>query len=569
MMQIPKKTQLTTVGVMSLTAVVLILGYVLIVTASVSTDRQLFGFFIALYLAVWGGYALVATIPRDEVRNQFILTTFSLGLALAMLEFPVWLKLVNYRELFAISGGFDWEHPGYLPDRELLWKPKPNQTVKVQVSRGNIGRALCLAPHPEEPFELIYDKNGFRNEEDLASADIAVIGDSYVESQMMPGSQLLTARLAELTKQTVANLGQSGYGPQQELAVLKRYALPLHPKTIVWVFYEGNDLLNARGYADQVEALKATWGRADSFWYRSFTKNSVAWLTRSLENCAPNQNEIRQAARTMVMDSKGKPHKLYVKGRSAATTLTAQEWEDLQKVATSLDEAYQLALQEGARFMVVFAPVAYRVYHNISEFEDVEGGSTQWLLNDLPHRLHDIVADISPEIDYLDLTPALQSAARKNTLVFLPDDTHWTADGHRIVAETLAQALTDEKRSYVELSVHEEVKKASFPSAGAFMIRSLDGTIRYWSKGAQKLYGWEPSEVRGAVSHQLLKTLFPMPLEVIENEVRITSHWEGRLVHQRRDGSNVVVTSRWGLLQAPEYPAEKMIIVEVNGGADS
>lgn len=569
MMQIPKKTQLTTRVVVGLTAVVLILGYVLIVTVRVSTFLQLFGLFIASYLTVWGGYAAVTTIPRAEIRNQFLLTTFSVGVALVMLEFPVWLKLVNYREIFAISDGYDWEQPGYVPDKELLFKPKSNQTIKVQVNRGNIGRSLCLASHSEEPFELIYDKNGFRNEKDLAGADIAVIGDSYIESQMMPGAQLVTTRLAELTKQTVANLGQSGYGPQQELAVLKRFANPLHPKTIVWVFYEGNDLLNARGYSDQLEALKATWGRADSFWYRSFTKNSLAWLTRSLQDCIPIEGEIRQTARTIVMDSNGEPHQLYVKGRSASTTLTAQEWEDLQKVATSLDEAYQLALQEGARFMVVFAPVAYRVYHDINEFEDVGGGGTRWALNDLPDRLHDIVTDISPEIDYLDLTPALQSAARKNTLVFLPDDTHWTADGHQVVAETLAQALTDEKRFYVELPVHEEVKKPSFPSAGAFMIRSLDGTIRYWSKGAQKLYGWEPAAVQGAVSHQLLKTVFPMSLAVIEKEVRVANHWEGPLIHQRRDGSNIVVSSRWRLLQDSESLPETKIIVEVNREADS
>ena len=569
MMRIPKKTQLTTTVVAGLTGVGLIVGYVLIVMASASNNQQLFSFIIASYLAGWGGYALVTTIPRGEIRNQFILTTFSLGLALAMLELPVWLKLVNYREIFAISDGFDWEHPGYVPDRELLFKPIPNRTIKLQVSRGNIGRALCLAPHPEEPFELIYDKNGFRNEEDLTNADIAVIGDSYVESQMMPGSRLVTTRLATITKQTVANLGQSGYGPQQELAVLKRFARPLHPKTIIWVFYEGNDLLNARDYANQVEALKATWGRADSFWYRSFTKNSLAWVTRVFQDCAPNQNEIRQAARTVVMDSNGNPHKLYVKGRSVSSTLTAQEWEDLQKVAAILDEAHQLALQEGARFMVVFAPVAYRVYHNISEFQDMDGVGTRWDVNDLPERLRSIVADISPEIDYVDLTPALRSAARKNTMVFLHDDTHWTADGHQVVAETLAQALTGGKRSYVEVPAQQDVKEGSFLAGDAFLVRSLDGTIRYWSKGAQKLYGWEPSEVQGKVSHQVLKTVFPEPIEVIEKDVQGMKHWEGRLVHQRRDGSTVAVISRWGLQQALKSPSEKMLIIEVNSGADS
>lgn len=72
-------------------------------------------------------------------------------------------------------------------------------------------------------------------------ADVVVIGDSYVESPMLPGSSLLTTQLSHQLQTSVANLGISGYGPEQELVVLKRYALNLQPKTIVWVFFEGND----------------------------------------------------------------------------------------------------------------------------------------------------------------------------------------------------------------------------------------------------------------------------------------------------------------------------------------
>ena len=165
-----------------------------------------------------------------------------------LVELPAFLNLIDYRRTFSISGSLLGEEPGYLPDPELVSKPESYHNVKMEFSRGNLGEVLCLPSHPAEPFELKYDKNGFRNDEDFASADIAVIGDSYVESPMLPSSMLATTRLAKLMQQTVANLGQSGYGPQQELAVLKRYALPLHPKSVVWVFYEGNDLRDAERY---------------------------------------------------------------------------------------------------------------------------------------------------------------------------------------------------------------------------------------------------------------------------------------------------------------------------------
>ena len=52
-----------------------------------------------------------------------------------------------------------------------------------------------------------------------------------------------------------------------------------------------------------------------------------------------------------------------------------------------------------------------------------------------------MIAGISPDIGFLDLTSALKDAARENNLVFLSDDTHWSSEGHRVVAEALAGAL--------------------------------------------------------------------------------------------------------------------------------
>ena len=48
-------------------------------------------------------------------------------------------------------------------------------------------------------------------------------------------------------------------------------------------------------------------------------------------------------------------------------------------------------------------------------------------------------------------------------------------------------------------------------------------------------------------SHDLLKTVFPQPLVEIESQVYESSHWEGELVHRRRDGTEVIVSSRWAL----------------------
>jgi PAS domain S-box-containing protein len=42
---------------------------------------------------------------------------------------------------------------------------------------------------------------------------------------------------------------------------------------------------------------------------------------------------------------------------------------------------------------------------------------------------------------------------------------------------------------------------------GAFMARDLDGTIRFWSKGCERLYGWTAEEAIGQPAHALLRRL--------------------------------------------------------------
>src|SRR6185503_7931621 len=77
------------------------------------------------------------------------------------------------------------------------------------------------------------------------------------------------------------------------------------------------------------------------------------------------------------------------------------------------------------------------------------------------------------------------------------------------------------------------------------LVRNLDGTIRFWNRGAEETYGWKRDEVIGAVSHDLLRTRFPLPRAEIEAQLLRDGHWEGELVHVRRDGVEILTASRW------------------------
>jgi PAS domain S-box-containing protein len=81
----------------------------------------------------------------------------------------------------------------------------------------------------------------------------------------------------------------------------------------------------------------------------------------------------------------------------------------------------------------------------------------------------------------------------------------------------------------------------------AIFVRSLDHVISFWNRGAENLYGWTREEAIGKVSHELLKTVFPVAIEQIMETVLNTGRWEGELSRSRRDGSKIIVASRWSL----------------------
>jgi len=81
----------------------------------------------------------------------------------------------------------------------------------------------------------------------------------------------------------------------------------------------------------------------------------------------------------------------------------------------------------------------------------------------------------------------------------------------------------------------------------AIFVADMEGVIKYWNRAAEERYGWTAEQAVGRVVHDLLKTVFPAPLEQIKAEVIRTGRWEGELVHTKKDETQVVVASRWSL----------------------
>jgi PAS domain S-box-containing protein len=95
------------------------------------------------------------------------------------------------------------------------------------------------------------------------------------------------------------------------------------------------------------------------------------------------------------------------------------------------------------------------------------------------------------------------------------------------------------------------------------IVRDLRGRILFWGAGAEALYGWSADEAIGRITHELLATEFPMPLEQIEAELRQNGSWDGELRHRAKDGRSVTVASHWAV-RRDHLTGEPLTVVQTN-----
>jgi PAS domain S-box-containing protein len=107
-----------------------------------------------------------------------------------------------------------------------------------------------------------------------------------------------------------------------------------------------------------------------------------------------------------------------------------------------------------------------------------------------------------------------------------------------------------ERTAELEQKASELLQKATLLDSvnDAIFVRCAEDKISYWNEGAERLYGWKSGEVLDRSLHDVLRTEFSVPLE----EIKSIDKWEGELRQIERDGTQIVVTSRWTTLRDNE-----------------
>ena len=97
------------------------------------------------------------------------------------------------------------------------------------------------------------------------------------------------------------------------------------------------------------------------------------------------------------------------------------------------------------------------------------------------------------------------------------------------------------RRVATEAADHQQL--LDLVNVAAVMLRDLDGTIRFWSEGCERLYGWTAEEAIGRSSHELLQTVFPISLADMNATLQGEDMWTGELHHRTRDGAEIIVSA--------------------------
>jgi len=103
-----------------------------------------------------------------------------------------------------------------------------------------------------------------------------------------------------------------------------------------------------------------------------------------------------------------------------------------------LFEAVEFCRQQGLLVLFVFVPIKFRVYQPFVQF-DADSPCRMWRVGPLDQLFDDFCR--ASGAFCLDLTPFFQQAIHHGKMPYADVDTHWSTEGHDLVAERLAIEL--------------------------------------------------------------------------------------------------------------------------------
>jgi len=327
------------------------------------------------------------------------------------------------------------------------------------------GKITPLSPNQNQVIahiHMITDANGFRNSPpEKATYRIVALGDSFTRASgvAFPWTQ----KLAGYARSDVLNLGEVGFGPQDELKVLKQFGLKKQPQWVILAYFEGNDLYDAGSYEQASPFILFRFGRY------ILNQSVNAWHEKRLgtASTATTSNELYPIKITIDhKDLKTVFFSSYISWLALSRKTIAAS-QNYQLVTETILQMQELSESAGANFLLVYIPskshvylpylndpeTIARVFTDVSAIEPDDKGFLQFtdqtVTPELVHQhMNDqdmLMADFAAENDirFLDLTPVFQEEAGAGAELYYQFDTHWNQLGHDLAAVSINEYIEE------------------------------------------------------------------------------------------------------------------------------
>jgi len=386
-----------------------------------------------------------------------ILIVFGLGLGIACSEVLV--------RLFVPLTDFFWQ-----------WDP----AIGMKLVPGKRGRAAKPGLYD---VSVEVNSAGFRDREHAIKKPagvrrVALLGDSVVEAMQVPFEDSITPAIERQLKMTgiqseVINFGVSGAGTAREYLAMRDYAFKYRPD-LVLLFFVGND------FGDNTRELKGlsyvpypqvgqdgslVLDEAGHPRFASFADQTsrFAFLTNMLRDYSksyrliretmdtvPSLGEIRsrfwpQRAVPVAGQAEDADFALYEIYRVKPRPKWAKGWRVTEELLVAMRD---LARESQVEFAVVMVPGAWEVYPQRWEevLDQTPGMRGAELDVDLPSRSLNAFLN-EHHVHVINLLPDFRSRASTPEPLYLRGDAHWTAAGHQLAADLIAERTAKILRS--------------------------------------------------------------------------------------------------------------------------
>ena len=116
---------------------------------------------------------------------------------------------------------------------------------------------------------------------------------------------------------------------------------------------------------------------------------------------------------------------------------------------------------------------------------------------------------------------------------------------------------SDREQEQEKLRLQTQLIDSSFEPILAW---DFDAGIIEWNQGCERLYGFSRAEAVGRVIHDLLRTVYPAPIEEFKKRLEAQGEWLGELRQITKDGREVFVESRQQIVET----GSRRLVLETN-----